>query len=517
MKKNMLIEKDYLAFPICMGKNEKNIEVFRLKADMTREKVFEFNMPVDEQQADSYACDYFAEIPVKEFHGEQFIIQGDVSEAFANGIENRDKSEWETADRPILHFTPHTGWCNDPNGLIYDNGVYHLYFQHNPFDVVWNNMCWGHAVSTDLLHWQQLDDVMFPDKDGTVFSGCAIKNDREMLNLPKDALLFFYTAAGGTNQWSKEKDFTQKIAYSLDGGKTLIKMDEPCLPNLCEENRDPKIFWHEETQAYIMVLFLKEHDFAIFRSGDLLSWEQTDQLTLADAWECPDLFRLTADDGSSYWFFWSADGFYFQGEFDGYRFQTDGIKRHAYLGNLPYAAQTYSGVTDRLISIPWLRTGNDGRTFAGAHGIPIELTCKKTENGYTLVQQPVRELFKHAKKVENKLVTIAEGSIYFQAMEKDRAYLFRMTAKNNTDSNYHWIINGSHIEYRSESGEFCVDDMICQAGCGHKEFLFLMDDKILEVFLDNGEKMGAFVLQKKDIEFEMCSAPLPEFSVYELE
>ena len=118
---------------------------------------------------------------------------------------------------------------NDPNGLVYAEGVYHLYFQHNPFDVQWENMSWGHAVSRDLLHWEQKDDVLFPDETGTMFSGSGIVNDRKMLGLPEDALVFFYTAAGNNNKWSAGKQFTQRIAYSTDGGgRHSIKLTKVC-------------------------------------------------------------------------------------------------------------------------------------------------------------------------------------------------------------------------------------------------------------------------------------------------
>ena len=240
---------------------------------------------------------------------------------------------------------------NDPNGLVYADGNYHLYFQHNPFDVQWENMSWGHAVSKDLLHWEQKDEVLFPDETGTMFSGSGIVNDHEMLGLPKDALIFFYTAAGNNNKWSTGKQFTQRVAYSTDGGETLHKLDKGVLEAVCKENRDPKVFWHEKSGAYIMTLWLEENDFGIFRSTDLLNWEQTDRLTLKDAWECPDLLCLKDENEDESWMFWSADGFYFWGEFDGFKFQTDGVRHMAYINKMAYAAQTYSNTGNLCMTV----------------------------------------------------------------------------------------------------------------------------------------------------------------------
>lgn len=274
MEKIYRIAEEYLYLPICVGKEERKIEIFLWKEGQTPEKLFEFMVPVDGEASEVYNSDYYAEIPVRQYRGREFLICGEMPQAFADRIVNDPKRQGINMERPAIHFTADTGWSNDPNGLIYAEGIYHLYFQYNPFNVSWNNMSWGHAVSRDLLHWKQEDTVMFPDQSGTMFSGCAIANDRGLLGLPEDVLLFFYTAAGGSNEWSKGVDFTQKIAYSLDGGSTLVKIEEPCLSTVYRENRDPKVYWHQESQAYVMALWLEENDFGIFRSKDLRQWER---------------------------------------------------------------------------------------------------------------------------------------------------------------------------------------------------------------------------------------------------
>lgn len=513
MERKMKITQQYLYFPICAGKEERTLKIYLEQEEAFRKKIHEIMVPVADTEASAYPCDYFAEIPVGAYLDKEILIRIDAPEAFMEQIKNEGRQELSKEHRPQIHFTADTGWTNDPNGLILADGIYHLYFQYNPFNTSWENMSWGHAVSTDLLHWKQEDTVMFPDESGTMFSGCAITNEREMLGLPKDALLFFYTAAGGANKWSKGLEFTQKIAYSLDGGRTLTKMPIPCLPTIEKENRDPKVYWHEETQAYVMALFLEKNDFAIFRSKDLLHWEQSDRFTLEDAWECPDLLRLTSDEGETCWFFWSADGFYYQGEFDGYKFRTQGKKQKAYINELPYAAQTYFGVADRVISIPWLRMKNDGRMFTGAYGIPVELTCKKAENGFILIQRPVRELMQQAKQCD--ALRIESGDLAGQN-ENKKAFVLEMLAKEDYEGSYVWEVNGSTIEYQPQSGQLSVDEDNYQIGCGYKEFLFLIDDRILEVFFDGGVQLGTFVLKTADIQLKIPHEAAAQYAVYEI-
>ncbi len=519
MEREVTLTKPYIYLPVCAGKTETKLEIFLEDESAFRKKIYEFMVPVADIDTDieQYPLNYYAGIPVEQYLGKKIVICADAPKSFLSCIksENENNEHKMQLPRPLIHFTADTGWTNDPNGMIYADGIYHLYFQYNPFNTSWENMSWGHATSTDLLHWQQQDTVLFPDESGTMFSGCAISNERSLLGLPSDALLFFYTAAGGSNAWSKGLAFTQKIAYSLDGGKTLVKMDNPCLSTIEKENRDPKVYWHEETQAYVMALFLEGNDFAIFRSQDLLQWEQSDRFTLDDAWECPDLFRLTSDTGETCWFFWSADGFYYQGEFDGFHFKVQGKQQKAYVNDIPYAAQTYFGVADRTISIPWLRIKNDGRLFTGAYGLPVELTCRKTENGYIIIQKPVRELMQQAKQTA---YDSASGGKMLSFGADKKAVVLKMRAKEGYKGSFTWELGGSVVVYNSETGAFGVDGVQYQIGCGYREFLFVVDDRILEVFFDGGAQLGTFVLKKAAVQIKMPDeAAFAENLVYYIE
>lgn len=486
MQQRIRIDHPYLYLPIQKNQPVKRLEIWEAQGN----KCFEFLVPAGENYEEQ-SYDYMAEIVTAPYIGKELILQGDFSEGFWQLVEcSREAKTWKES-HPAIHFTPKYGWMNDPNGLVYADGTYHLYFQYNPFQVVWNNMSWGHAVSKDLLHWEQLDTVLYPDEHGTMFSGSGLVNERGLLGLPKDALLFFYTAAGGTNEWSREKEFTQRIAYSLDGGKTLHKLAKPYIDTICKENRDPKVFWHEETGAYICVLWLEENDFAVLRSENLEDWEMTDRIMLENAWECPDLLKLTGENGEEKWLFWSADGYYFWGEFDGYHFSITGKRQCAYMGKVAYAAQTYSGVKGRIVSIPWLKLQNDGRNFTGAMGLPREFSFRYEGEECLLVQKPVRELFSMLE-TDRELLT---SSMEFAA-EAGKAYWIELSLP--VESAGVIEVKGVNFTlcYDQKTGELAVNGEIYRAGAGRRELSLLLDDSIFEVSLDGGVKTGMFDLGK---------------------
>jgi len=185
------------------------------------------------------------------------------------------------------------------------------------------------------------------------------------------------------------------------------------LEHIEADNRDPKVYWHEEKQLYYMVLYLDKNDYAIFNSSDLKNWVMTQKLTIPGAWECPDFREIPVEGGGKKWIFWSADGYYFLGDFDGSHFVTDGVRQEAYHCMLPYAGQTFAG-TDRVIMIPWMRTNNQGKNFRGMMGIPRELTLVKTEEGYLLRQKLVQELEEQkVKKLEAVLDSKSDKCVVY--------------------------------------------------------------------------------------------------------
>lgn len=335
----------------------------------------------------------FAAMDVQVYHGKEMTIR---CEKPVCALCRAYPPENQYAFRPQLHFTPPFGWHNDPNGLLFADGVWHMYYQWNPYGVKWGNMHWGHAISHDLVRWEHRPVALCPDEYGTIFSGCGFRDRENAAGCGKDAYLFFYTASGGDNAWSKEagQRYTQRLAASTDGGETLVKREGAVLPHITGSNRDPKVFWHPESKAYVMILYLEENRFALFRSQDLLHWHQTQQLQGEGMWECPDLIRLPVENepGTEKWVFWSADGYYRVGRFDGHCFTPEGDVQKAYLNKLPYAAQTYAGVEDRVITVSWLRMENARGNYRGVMAFPARMRLAKDGDGYRLRLQPVKEL-----------------------------------------------------------------------------------------------------------------------------
>ena len=385
------ITEPYLWFPV----NTKNPEV-KLHFYANSEKFQEADIQLGE------AGVYFA-MDVSKYIGQEIEITCDAGEEKLCGILcKKEKVSCEYLFRPQLHFTAERGWNNDPNGLVYADGVYHMFYQWNPYGVIWGNMHWGHAVSKDLITWEHKPVALAPDEYGTMFSGCGFQDKENAAGYGKDSLLFFYTSAGGTNQWSVEagNKHIQRLAVSVDGCRTLEKKGT-VLEHIVGGNRDPKVFYHAESNAYVMVLYLDESEFAIFRSDDLHHWKESQRFSVSGMWECPDLFELPVENTDERkWVFWSADGYYVVGTFDGYRFTPESERQSAYCTKLPYAAQTYSGVEDRVISVAWLRTENNARGFRGMMAIPAELSLGKENGQYLMKFCPVKELDKYAKPQE---------------------------------------------------------------------------------------------------------------------
>ncbi len=378
-------EKTYLWFPVKKGNPLKLVTAF--DACDREHKVLELQIPWPgpEQQPD-----FWAAVSLKGMEGKNLLFCGDFPEERLSCIRQEKTRPDAQPQRPFFHLSPESGWMNDPNGLFYDSekGIYHCYYQYHPFGTEWGPMYWGHAQSGDLLHWEDKDIALFPDETGTIFSGCAFPDKKGDAGFGPGAVLYYYTAAGGENPWSYGEEYTQRLAVSTDGGETLIKK-QCILPHLADKNRDPMVFWHEGSQAYCMALYLEGNTFALFRSKDLLHFEETQRLELPKAWECPGLFPLPVEGKEEQkWVFWSADGFYFVGSFDGYRFQPEQARKMAYLNTIPYAAQPFSGLCGKAIQMTWLRLPNTGENRTGMMAIPASLSLVERNGSYILRTQP---------------------------------------------------------------------------------------------------------------------------------
>ena len=303
--------------------------------------------------------------------------------------------------RPQFHFTSRRGWNNDTNGLVFYQGQYHLFYQHNPYGWNWGNMTWGHAVSRDMVCWTELPDALHPDELGTMFSGSAVVDWNNTSGLGaggQTILVCIYTSAGGTNILSKGKPFTQSIAYSSDSGKTWTKYEHnPVLGHIAAENRDPKVIGYEKTSQWIMALYLDGNAYALYASGDLKNWKKICDVEMPGCSECPDFFPLSVDGDKNKmkWVFWAANGNYMLGDFDGSTFIRTSDIGSCYTGTCAYAGQTWSDIPaddGRRIHCAWLRQEMPGMPFNQMLTFPVELTLRMVGDELRIFANPVKEI-----------------------------------------------------------------------------------------------------------------------------
>lgn len=484
---DVFMKDQYLRIPVKTRSPHEKMEIF-----LGGKKVREFMVPDAADKEDAY--DYVARLHLPEAEGKRIRLGGTISKELQAAVaacntETDKEEEGAEAERPRFHLTAKSGWINDPNGLIYHGGLYHHYFQYNPLDTQWQNMSWGHAVSRDLLHWEQRETVLWPQQDGTVFSGSAAVNERGLLNLPQDAILYFYTVAGGSSAWSAGREFVQKMAYSTDGGFTLKRLESGRVDALGHSSRDPKVFWHEQSGAYVMILWVEEDIFALLRSKDLKTWSESQRFSLPEGYECPDLVRFDWEEGT-HWAVMTAAGHYYPGSFDGYRFEWDGYRKELYCGSLQYAAQTFSGTGRQRILVPWLRMKHAGRIYCGASGLPRELRMEReADQTFCIVQTPVEEYELALKKAENG-AEACEAELLLEAAGSFCVCVGGMTVRYDGKTGV--LLAG---EERWETGA-----LLTKEGCPETEsqsFRLIADDTILEVSVDGGKRFGAVELPHK--------------------
>lgn len=301
-------------------------------------------------------------------------------------------SIYRERNRPQFHFSTRRGWINDPNGCIWHDGQYHLYYQHNPFEREWGNMTWGHATSPDLLHWTEQPPVLFPDTLGTMFSGSAVfdRDNTSGFGTKKNPpIVYAYTA-------DRSEKEVQCIAYSLDGGMTLHKYEgNPVIDShdrwQSRDTRDPRVFWYEPGGHWVLVLN-ERNGHSIYTSDNLKDWTYRSHVN--GFWECPDLFPLPVDGNTKdvRWVMYGASNTYMIGRFDGKVFTPESGK-HRFSSGAIYAAQTFNNVPDgRRIQIGWANIDHRGMPFRGQMLLPTELTLRSTKDGVRLVSKPIAEV-----------------------------------------------------------------------------------------------------------------------------
>lgn len=356
--------------------------------------------------------------------------------------------------RPAYHHTPAYGWMNDPNGMFYKDGVYHLYFQHNPYGSTWGNMNWGHSYSTDLVHWTYAGDAITPDAWGTVFSGSAVVDKDNSAGFGRNAIVAFYTSAKPT-PWGDAQ--MQSIAYSTDDGKTFTKYDgNPVITSTARDFRDPKVFWYAPGKHWVMMLAVGQ-EMQIWSSADLKDWKYESsfgakQGAHGGVWECPDLVELPVEGTKEKrWVlicninpggpFGGSATQYFVGTFDGKKFTNQFPTKTKWMdyGKDHYATVTFSNAPDgRCVALGWMSNWQYAavvptKQYRSANTIARDLTLYRQGGDLLLKSAPSKEIEK-ARSTKKSVPQFNVSDSYEIASlldGNDGAYEIEMEIKNN--------------------------------------------------------------------------------------
>ena len=392
--------------------------------------------------------------------------------------------------RQQVHFSSKRGWNNAPNGLVYYDGEYHLYYQHNPYDWAWGNMHWGHAVSKDLVHWKELPIVLYPDELGTMFSGSAVVdklNSSGFKNGKEDVIVYAYS----TNL--DKVGQTQCLAYSNDKGRTLIKYEKnPILPAIkrfgTNDERDPKLFWYEKKEHWVMVLF-EGLGHSIYTSSNLKNWNYESHIK--GFWECPELFELPIDENeeNTKWVMYGASGTYMLGSFDGKKFLPETDKLEYLIGEM-YAAQTYNNVPDgRRIQIGWGTIKSEGMPFNQMMAFPTEMKLKTTKQGPRLHLRPVEEislLYKKSKTYENLIFGVQDINVKIEEVSTPLLHI-KTTIQPLSHRKFVIDLNGFIFNYNLNDNK--LNDTFVPMIDFELDLEFIVDTNSIEVFINGGQQV----------------------------
>ena len=421
-------QKNYLLLPV-----QEKAEMCNIKVVKNNSQAKALNVRLA-----SNHIDYYVPLDLKQF-GEDAKLALDIH---VNGTYRNDgelsgftcwknmqlSDTFDTANRekyrPVYHHTPAWGWMNDPNGMFYKDGVWHLYFQYNPYGSQWENMTWGHSTSTDLIHWTFQGAPIEADAWGTVFSGSAVVDHNNTSGFGKGAVVAMYTSAG-ENQ-------TQSIAYSNDNGQTFTKYDgNPVLTSNTPDYRDPHVFWNEDIKRWNMIMAEGQH-MDIYSSADLKEWKLESQFGAeygnhGGVWECPDLMKMKVRGTDQYkWMllcninpggpFGGSATQYFVGQFDGHKFTCESapeVTKWMDYGKDHYATVTFDNAPDgRCVAMAWMSNwqyANQVPTmqYRSANSVPRDLDLYEYQGQTYCGVTPSPELAAARPKKATKTLTEA--------------------------------------------------------------------------------------------------------------
>lgn len=476
-KMKIEIKNKYLVFPVNTLAAKK---VLSFKTDS--KTVYQINIKLD-----NYNPNFYAYIDVSRFLGQtlNMLIDPEMKIEFREADEIDIDNLYHEPFRPQVHFTTKNGWLNDPNGLLYKDGIYHMFYQHNPTEPYWDNMHWGHAESKDLIHWEEKQTVLFPDDRGMMFSGCAISDDKNLIDKNaennKTAILYYTTTT----------PYCQHMSYSTDNFKTIKQyMEKPVIPHIKANNRDPKVVFCEELNCYIMALYLDEDVYCILNSEDLINWQELQRIHLAEDSECPDLFPLYDSYGDRKWIFIGGHNKYLVGNFKSGKFVAEQSVLTLQYGNSGYAGQTFSNLpNNRIVRMVWDLYGIPPFNFNGQMGFPTEMSLSKYDGTYYLQANPIEEIktiYKN-QKVFNE-VTVTPKKMFIKKLDTN-AHLLKLNADNLNNGKMIISIFGRSISFDFANNEMKIGNCIAPISLTSNELdiTVIVDKCSMEVFADGGK------------------------------
>ncbi|NVJ89777.1 MAG: glycoside hydrolase family 32 protein [Flavobacteriaceae bacterium] len=427
--------------------------------------------------------------------------------------------------RPQFHFTPESKWMNDPNGLVYYNGKYHLFYQHYPKDIVWGPMHWGHASSTDLFHWEHLPIALYPDKLGNIFSGCAVIDENNTAGFGKNAMIAIFTYHND-ELWKQgyRNTESQAIAYSLDEGLTWTKYSgNPVIKNSSERDfRDPNVFWNEEINAWNMVLASGDK-VKIFTSDNLKDWKYKSDfkpnpdIAKTGTWECIDLFKMKVkgDEKEKWVMIVNHDKYtpnggsgtrYFIGDFDGEVFTNTQPSIWLDYGTDYYAGVTfYNAPENKRILISWMSNWlyankTPTKVWRSAMTLPRELVLDKKGNRYFL-RQKITEGFNKIldTKVSKDKIQLPYSAKKLNLSQAELSFSFKgkqlsLTLSNSKNESIKVELNDTTFSIdRSKSGITNFSDKFTEPiqtmPVDEKitDFQIILDRPSMEILLNKGK------------------------------
>ncbi len=492
-ERTISLDRPFLVFPIKTGGPKRKLTI-----SIAGQSILSLDMELADDKPD-----WWASIPTEHWTGKNVLLHVNRLNDTSKGLDQihlADSPPSETPHysepiRPQFHFSSQRGWNNDPNGLSYYRGEYHLFYQHNPVGWNWGNMHWGHAVSKDLVHWQELGDKLWPDHEGAMFSGSGVVDQQNTSLLgTKDhpAHILLYTAWGNPNGPD-----VQSLAFSLDGRSYRKFAQNPVVKQITPGNRDPKVIWHEPTQRWVMALYVEQpkgtHTVQFLTSSDLKRWSLAS--SIAGFFECPDLFPLTlaGQPDKMKWILTAADSDYVVGSFDGSTFFPESKKLKGHRGRGFYAPQTFSDLPTadgRRIQIGWLQAPSPGMPFNQAMSLPLELRLISTADGPRLTWTPAKELASIRRKtlsLDPRQVDPSQGNIPLAA-DVD-LYELEITTQASAAIRWSLDLRGANLTIDLVKNELILLDHHVPLGFKDttRSLRIFGDRTSIEVFVDDGQ------------------------------